>query len=145
MASLYTTSIPSKTDAGTYSICYLAKLAGVDTAFYFQYLLRELPAALRKLGMQQGCEYDTFLDTFVMEHMRKGADSNLPPEKRRQLREEAMDKEKARERMKKKFRQANIPDNLSDLDRLFPFSPEVKEAERVYMEQKGKEFREKTL
>ena len=132
-------------NAVCYSICYLAKLAGVDTAFYFQYLLRELPAALRKLGMQQGCEYDTFLDTFVMDHMRKGADSDLPPEERRRLREEAMNKEKARERMKKKFRQANIPDDLSDLDRLFPFSPEVKEAEKVYMEQKGKEFREKTL
>ena len=131
-------------NAVCYSICYLAKLAGVDTAFYFQYLLRELPAALRKLGMQQGCEYDTFLDTFVMEHMRKGADSDLPPAMRRKLREEAMDKEKARERMKKKFRQANIPDNLSDLDRLFPFSPEIKEAERIYMEQKGNEFREKT-
>ena len=123
-------------NAMCYSICYLAKLAGIDPEFYFQYLLTELPGALRDLGMQRGCEYDTFLDTFVMDHLRKGADMALPPAERKRLKEEAQDKEKARQRMKKKFHKENVPDDLSLLDRLLPYSSEVKEQERIYKERK---------
>jgi len=130
-------------NAMCYSICYLAKLAGIDPEFYFQYLLSELPGALRKLGMQRGCEYNTFLDTFVLDHMRRGADNDLPPAERKRLREEAQDKEMARKRMRKKFRKENVPDDLSPLDRLLPYSPEVREQERLFREKKLLEIAER--
>lgn len=129
-------------NAMCYSICYLAKLAGIDPEFYFQYLLSQLPDALHELGMQRGCEYDTFLDTFVQDHMRKGADKDLPPAERKRLKEEAEEKEKARERMRKKFRKENVPDDLSPLDRLLPYSPEVREQERLFKERKLRQITE---
>ena len=123
-------------NAMCYSVCYLARLAGIDTEFYFQYLLSELPGVLRELGMQKGCSYDTFLDTFVAEHMKKGVDKDLSAAQRKMLKTEAQNKDMARERMKKKFRKENVPDDLSPLDRLLPYSPEVREQEKIYKEKK---------
>ena len=102
----------------------------------FMNLLSELPGVLRELGMQKGCSYDTFLDTFVAEHMKKGVDKDLSAAQRKMLKTEAQNKDMARERMKKKFRKENVPDDLSPLDRLLPYSPEVREQEKIYKEKK---------